>query len=157
MSQWEVDDFFFFFICLLCKNWVLSAKILIKDLGDLNVLWAAKLWHAVILVLPNLCHRRAQEDLLDYRSWKHKPLEKLSAKEHGVYFIGLICYYGEIILACFPAIQVPLQPNATISRIVWRQSCCPAHQWPWVIPKGEYTSQREMLEPGTKNGRLNIN
>lgn len=152
MSQWEVDDFFFFFICLLCKNWVLSAKILIKDLGDLNVLWAAKLWHAVILVLPNLCHRRAQEDLLDYRSWKRKPLEKLSAKEHGVYFIGLICYYGEIILACFPAIQVPLQPNATISRIVWRQSCC--LEW---YPRENTHPSEKCWSQGQKNGRLNIN
>lgn len=105
-------------------TFVYSAKIKYLALkshrrpGDLTVPSAAKVWHLVMPVPTNPCHQTTLESFLDYQNWKYKLLEKLSAKNHNMYFIGLICYYGETVSVCFPAVQVPQQPYTITSRVL---------------------------------------
>lgn len=105
-------------------TFVYSAKIKYLALkshrrpGDLTIPSAAKVCHLVMPVPTNPCHQKTLESFLDYQNWKYKLLEKLSAKNHNVYFIGLICYYGEIVSVCFPAAQVPQQPYTITSRML---------------------------------------
>lgn len=92
--------------------------------------------------------------------------EKLSAKDHIFYIIIFVCYYGEILVAHCPNIQVPQQFNTIRNRMCSRTKVLLSNQTSQIYREcttalgnaiRRISISARNRGGGAKNGRMNIN